>query len=214
MLNPSGLSFQALLDGMEGISYVVGSDGCILACGHRNWSRFASENGGDHIADPGAVVGRPLLDFIEGDEVVSVHRGYMSRLLAGSIDAVTFEFRCDAPDVRRDLWMSIRPLGLASGAAALLYQSIVLDELSRPPMNLFDFEALRARTSERSAKPIVRLCSYCAKAAVPSSADEDPIWMAPEEYYRSGGASDVRISHGICADCHRRHVAPFLADDP
>lgn len=213
MLNPSDHSFQALLDGMEGVSYVVVGDGCILACGHRNWTKFARENGGNRIADPATVVGRPILDFIIGDDVAAAHRGYLTRLLSGSIDAVTFEFRCDAPDLRRDLWMSIRPLQSAGRASALLYQSIIVDELPRPPMNLFDFEALRVRTAGRSTRPIVRLCAYCAKVATSATAGEDPDWIPPEDYYRKGGDSDVRISHGVCADCHGRHVAPFLADE-
>ncbi len=198
---------------MDGVAYVVGGDGRILACGQRSWSRFARENGGGRIADPGSVIGRHLVDFIVGDEVIDAHRGYMERLLGGSLDAVTFGFRCDAPDLRRDLWMTIRPLESRAAPSALLYQSIVLNELPRPPMSLFDFEALRARTQDRSSKPIVRLCAYCARVALPTDATSEVNWMLPEEYYRGGGVSDVRISHGVCDRCHRLHVAPFLEED-
>lgn len=207
------LPFQVLLDGMEGVSYVVGRDGVLLACGRRNWAGFARENGGDRIVDPGSVIGRPILDFVDGEDVLAAYRGYMASLFAGTVEAVAFEFRCDAPDTRRDLWMTIRPLESGGRVDSLLFQTITLRHLPRPPVSLFDFETLRAHVMGRMSLPIVKMCAYCAR--VTSSAEEagEPEWMAAEDYYRKGGTSEVRLSHGICDTCHGRYVSPFLAED-
>lgn len=211
--NGPGLPFQVLLDAVEGVSYIVGRDGRLLCCGRKNWSRFARENGGAGIADPGSVIGRSILDFVSGEDVVAAYRGYMSELFDGALEAVAFEFRCDAPDVRRDLWMTIRPLEVDGRIDALLFQSITVRELSRPPVSIFDFEALHAHVSSRRSLPIVTLCSYCARVATPAEGDGERKWVSAETYYQNGGTSDVRLSHGICGTCRDRYVAAFLAEE-
>lgn len=211
---PAALSlpFQALLDGMEGIAYVVDRDGMLLACGRNNWSSFARDNGGDAIVDTRSVIGRSILDFIAGEDVVAAYRGYMDRLIDRSIDAVVFSFRCDAPDVRRELWMTIHPIESDGRVAALLFQSIPLDEMPRPPISLFDHEALRTMIDDRRSRPIVKLCAYCAEVAK-SDGRSAEVWLSAEAYYRDGGEADVRLSHGICPSCHERHVLPYLGSD-
>lgn len=209
--NGPELPFQVLLDAMEGVSYIVDRDRRLLCCGRRNWSCFARENGGAGIADPGSVIGRSILDFVGGDDVIAAYRGYMSELFDGAIEAVAFEFRCDAPDMRRDLWMTIRPLEADGRIDALLFQSITVRELTRPVLGIFDFEALRAHASNRQSLPIVTLCAYCARVATAAAGDDERKWVSAETYYQNGGTSEVRLSHGICGSCHDRYVAALLA---
>lgn len=204
------VSFQEVLDAMEGVTYLVEPAGRVVACGRRNWSEFASENGGGELAHPEHIIGRPVFDFVSGEDVVAAYDGYMRRLFDGSIPGVTFEFRCDAPDVRRDLWMTIRPVESGGRVAALLFQSIVINELSRPPIGLFDYAGMNRRLTRQRSYPVVTMCSYCHNAAREPAAGEPRIWMEPEAYYRSGGATDVQVSHGICPACYAMHVAPFI----
>lgn len=214
-MSENAISFQALLDSMEGVAYVVDRAGLIQACGGINWTTFACNNGGWGIADAASVVGRPLLDFVTGIRVADAYRGYMARLFDGAEPHIRFPFRCDAPDLRREHWMTIRPIAADGAVQGLLFQSVTLGETLRPPLDLFDLNDVRARLAETQSWPIVTICSYCHD--VTHSAAESAGWLTPEDYYRRGGSSEVRLSHGICPSCYGVHVIPYLeaeqADD-
>jgi len=70
---------------------------------------------------------------------------------------------------------------------------------SRPPVNLFDAERMRALWDFERTLPIVAICSFCHDLRWPSDGDT---WVAPEGYYAAGGSPEVRLSHGICPTCY------------
>jgi hypothetical protein len=109
--------------------------------------------------------------------------------------------------------MTIRPLESDGRVTALLFQSIVINELSRPPIGLFDYEGMKRRLSRQRSYAIVTLCSYCGRAMRDAATDVERCWMEPEDYYRSGGPAEVQISHGICPLCYTRHVEPFIGGE-
>ncbi|MBM3545956.1 MAG: hypothetical protein FJX54_03300 [Alphaproteobacteria bacterium] len=207
-------SFQSLLEAMDGVAHVVNRDQVIIACGERNWRHFARENGGKSIADPAQIIGRPIMTFVEGEEVAGAYSGYLGRMFSGDLPRVSFRFRCDAPDMRRDLWMSISPIGRDGHVSGALFQSVTLNEQSRPPIGLFDFEYARANLAKASLLPIVSICSYCQSVSMRGRSDEDREWTTPEAYYRAGGPSQARLSHGICPACFEQHVSPYLDRPP
>jgi hypothetical protein len=54
------------------------------------------------------------------------------------------------------------------------------------------------------------MCSYCQRVAwPPGRARRRREWIEAEEYYRRGGASEIRISHGICPPCYKDVVGPL-----
>ena len=90
---------------------------------------------------------------------------------------------------------------------AVLYQSIVVSEMHRPPLPLFAFEMLGCATAQ--ADRLVTLCSYCQKVAWPAGSPcAQGEWVDAVEFYRRGGRSDAVVSHGVCEACFARIVEP------
>ena len=192
-----------LLDAMEGIAYVVRPDGRILAYGRQRWDQFAAENKGEALLDPETVLGRNLFDWIAGETVQRAYRQWIDAVLRTKANhPATFKYRCDAPAERRELRMSISRIDTAN-EPAVLFQSVLLDATARPPINIYDFEALARAAQDRRALPIIAMCSFCQRlrwppGAPPSGPNE---WIEAEQYYARGGRSEVAVSHTICRDC-------------
>jgi hypothetical protein len=123
---------------------------------------------------------------------------------SGRFGTFGFAYRCDAPDIERNMFMSISRIVEGAETVAVLYQSIVVSELHRPPVPLFAFEALAEGAV--SADRIVTLCSYCQKVAWPITVAEQPEWIEAVEFYRRGGRTDAVVSHGICETCFEQIV--------
>jgi len=196
-----------LLDALEGIAYLLGRDGAILALGQRNWTAFARENGGN----PRVLATAPgdnLFDAIRGEEVRRATRLHLAALFERRHAEIVIACRCDSPDIRRELRLAMRPVEEAGAVVAVLCQALTVSETLRPPLDLFSAEAMTAYLRETAHLPIVRMCSYCHRIALPREAPRE--WVEADEYYRRGGGAAVRISHGICPACHESWVRPFL----
>lgn len=157
-------SKDALLQAIPGIAYVVDRDGIILALSRGPFM--------EDVRLPGAAAsgyrhakGLSLFSIIQGDQVRQGYRSMHDAAWSGRFDAFGFAYRCDAPDVERNMFMSISRIAEGTTTVAVLYQSIVVSELRRPPVPLFTFEALREAAP--SADRIVSLCSYCQKVKWP-----------------------------------------------
>lgn len=198
-------AWMDLLEAMDGIAYVTRPDGRILAYGRRRWDEFAAANGGEALLDPMAVIGRNLFDCIAGEPVKHAYRQWIDAVLQAEANhPATFAYRCDAPSARRELRMAISRVEVGAGAEpAVLFQSVVLDATARPPLNIYDVEALVRDARSRLALPMVTMCSFCQRLRwPPGTSDNGPAeWVEAEMYYARGGQSDVAVSHGICQDC-------------
>jgi hypothetical protein len=197
------LSAATLLDAMEGVCYLVDREARIVACGTRNWDDFARANGAAQLS-ASAVTGRPLFSFMQGEEVRQAYTLFNDLLLSDGDAPISFSYRCDAPEIRRELRMSLAPVRHDETVVGVLYQSLVISEVDRPRMNLFDAAHIAELTKIPEGAIIIKICSYC------HAVQADAAWITPEAYYRAGGAEDVYVTHGICPDCHGRLVAPRL----
>jgi hypothetical protein len=198
---------QRLLDALDGIAYVIDRDRRIISVGLPNWLEFARENGGERTCAPERVLGRDLLSFVAGDEVRALYGRLIERTFSGRSPGVVLPAACDSPGVGRENRLSLRPIRLGARPVALLFQSLILNERQRPPINMFDFAALRAAMEEHSLRPMIKMCSLCQRVqTAETSLGEPPAWIDAESYYRSGGCGDVRISHGICPPCASKCV--------
>jgi hypothetical protein len=203
----SRLAFQSLLDAMDGIAYVTSPDDVILAYGRPNWERFALASSAAHLAAPGAVLGRRLKEFVTGPQAQTGHQAAVELMRSQQKSVVSYSYRCDAPDVRRDMRMSITPIMDRGALVGLLYHSITLREASRSSIAL-----LAAPTAAASfADPVVSICSYCKCIRLPVEAPE-PVWITPEEYYGMGHDDQGPVSHGICPHCWEAIVQPMMAE--
>ena len=201
------IGFTALLDAIEGVAYVVEPSGQILACGSRNWDAFAQANGSASFVSS-AVVGHDLFDYVKGKDVRCTYDYCLKALSSGRHRSFEIPFRCDAPELRREMRLSIRPIVVDDTMIAVLFQSLLTSETIRPPIDLFDTNAVIANiTNDR--RPIVSMCSFCHAVRSLAEQEEKRPWMSAESYYRYGGSSDVRISHGVCPACSYKLEAYF-----
>jgi hypothetical protein len=190
---------QPFLDALDGVSYLVDAEGRLLAMGQPGWDAFAQRNGAGHIGAQ-ALAGHNLFDAIIGEEVRDSYRNAHRSVLTGERSHIAFEFRCDAPEVKRTMRMAITVLRRPATPAALLYQSQTLSVVSRPWVSLFEPERIAQQLSQESGLPIVRICSLCQRVASPAP-PASSFWVEADEYYRMGGPADVRTSHGLCPEC-------------
>jgi hypothetical protein len=197
---PMLLSFskEALLQAIPGIAYVVGRDGTILA--------FSRGPFMEDVKLPGAAtsgyrnaIGSSLFSIVQGDQVRQGYRSMHEAAWSGRFDTFGFAYRCDAPDVERNMFMSISRIAEGTITKAVLYQSIIVSEFHRPPVPLFAFEMPREPAAE--ADRIVTLCSYCQRVQWPVRGTEPHEWIEAVEFYQRGGRTDAVASHGICEVC-------------
>ena len=189
-----------ILNLFDGICYRLDLEGNILAVGPGNWDRFV-ELTGDTGPQAQQVKQQNIFDFIAGDEVRSELRRVMDELISGDAADWVMPYRCDAPDTKRNMRMSIRPIRKTGTVVGFLFQSVLLDETQRPPLDIFDFSKVEAALEQVRKLPLVSMCSYCQK--VKDKHHTGGQWVEAERYYAEGGSADVRLSHGICPDCKK-----------
>jgi len=95
--------------------------------------------------------------------------------------------------------MSISVLRASETRLLLLHQSQMIACAPRPWVRLLEPERILRHFQAQSHLPIVKLCAFCQKVAWTSGPRDE--WIEPEDYYRRGGAIDVRTSHGVCPPC-------------
>lgn len=164
------------------------------------WLVFARENAATDLA-PESVLGRPLWDFIAGNDAAHVFR-----VLLGEVRTlqrvVRLPFRCDAPAVRRDMELEIVPLPVG----AVEFRSHLELQTVRAPVPLLDASVARARWH-------VPICSWCKGVEVSAGA-----WKGTEAAVEALGlfssASMPRLMHTICPACTVAIRARSGADGP
>jgi hypothetical protein len=191
----------AFLQALDGVCYLVDARGRVRGVGGNAWDDFARTGGAPQIAD-GFILGRSLFRAIAGAPVRAAYRRIHEGVLSERTRHVDFEYRCDAPDVRRTMRMAVSRLCLPGAAPGLLYQSQILAAVNRPWVSLFEPERIIERIRQDHGVPIVRMCSFCQRVAWPK--EVCGAWLEAEDYYRAGGPGDVRVSHGVCPACEGR----------
>lgn len=151
------------------------------------WSEFALANDGGALL-PGAVLGRPVWDFIADAQTSLLYARLFERVRAGD-KVVRFAFRCDAPATRRLLEMSItRQPGDSIRIVVRLLQQ---QERQRVP--ILDAQAPRSAA-------YIRMCAWCKR--IPNARGE---WLEIEDAIVQLGLFDQApvpdITHGMCEAC-------------
>lgn len=186
-----------VLDALVGVAYVVTAVGEILAIGERHWAAFANDNQSVDLK-PSVLIGRNLFDFIEGDDVREYYRSLHATLISGG-SHISFEYRCDAPDIERRMLMAVSVFEPENQPPLILYQSQIIDQCVRVPV---PFLVAGNYVKPYDDKSLASICSFCARVAWPIGPVRDErTWLTPDEYYANGGSSQVALSHGICPEC-------------
>jgi hypothetical protein len=154
--------------------------------------RFAEENG---WGDAGSSLGRSLWDYVAGRELVKLQR-LLVRRIRDEVGDVELSFRCDGPEVRRE--MKIRIVARPGGRVVLFSSRLRSEEGRDLPQFLLDPAV--PRTDEQ-----LEMCGWCDRFEV------DGEWVEVEEAARRlelfNRSELPALSHGICPDCNAMLLA-------
>ena len=196
---------ERLLASQDGISYLIDPAGILLAVGEPAWTRFAASNDAPSL-EGRAVIGKPLFSMIEGAEVRQCYDDLHAKLIDGSRSEVKFTYRCDSPAAQRYMRMSAAAIRRGSAVVGILYHSVILEEIARPPVKLITSSSVRRGMpkGDRNVDELVRVCSWCLRVKWPigsATIADRSAWITAEDYAHRGGDPDRTVTHGICAAC-------------
>ncbi|MBM4067960.1 MAG: hypothetical protein FJ271_03320 [Planctomycetes bacterium] len=177
---------------VQGITYQINARDEIVFVSD-SWNKFAIDNGAAGLAEN--VLGRSLWDFIADPTTRQLYSELLARVRAAR--QVNFMFRCDAPDKRRFLEMSIIP----GPGGTVEFRTRTLKEEAREPVPL---PAANANPAN-----LLPICDWCQRLRVRD------IWAEIDDaiaWLRLFDSTELpMLSHGICDDCldsMRKKLAP------
>lgn len=164
----------------------IDADGHIVFV-NTDWLDFATENGWP--VSSANLIGSPLSAYIADRETQHLYRLIIDTTRAHR-RTVVFNYRCDSPDCRRFLEMSIHH---DQASDTVEFRSRVLRLEPRPTV------ALLEPTDRTRSSDLLNLCGWCKSAQV------DDQWVEVEEAVRRLRLFDRKqlplLSHGICPSC-------------
>ncbi|MGD8293722.1 MAG: hypothetical protein PVF37_18560 [Desulfobacterales bacterium] len=174
-------------------SHKVDAKGIIVSVSD-NWLSFAQENFGDDSCLPENVIGTYLLDHIHDPETKHLYELILQKVRKYGRQ-VSFSFRCDSPDKRRFLKLSVIP---QKDDLIEFRSQIIKTELR-------DFVELMRSDIERSEKHL-RICSMCKKIAISKTE-----WEEAEIVIQQMRLFELEVlpqlSHGLCQPCYNGAIA-------
>mgnify|MGYP000433421518 CR=1 FL=1 len=171
--------------GDDNIEYTILDDDTICAI-RGPWDEFAAENDAASL-DVSSVLGRPLWEYISGEEVRAIYRVLLHRVRTTG-KRVSFPFHCDSPGRVRLFRMAVsRP-----GAEFVRFSSTLLRSQDRPAVPLLDVNVPRSRE-------VLLVCSVCKLFRC--GQDWVPVERALAALGVMEGGQVPSLSHGLCPDC-------------
>lgn len=175
---------------VESLSYTIDDQDRLIRVDEAFY-RFAEENGWNE-AD--ASLGRSLWKFVAGEDVRKVER-LLIRRVRDELREIRLPFRCDGPDVRREMEIRIRS---DSSGRVVEFSGTLLREERREPEPLLDRSAPRGEET-------LRMCAWCDRFQV------DGEWLEVEEAARRlelfRRSALPRLDHRLCPQCSRALLA-------
>jgi len=154
---------------------------------NQDWRDFAAENKAEKLTSD-EVIGASIWGFICDIQTEHLYRAMLQKVRETGV-SITVPFRCDAPDRRRFMQLTISRLN----ESVLELSSRILRQERREPVRLM------AVSASRSAQTIV-CCGWCKKIKLPSNA-----WVEVEDAIQKLNLFDAPllpgITHGICPTC-------------
>jgi hypothetical protein len=167
---------------VEALSYAIDDQDRLIRL-DEGYYRFARENGWE---DVDLSLGRPLWDFVAGEDVRKVLRLLVRRIRDGVRD-VELTCRCDGPAVARE--MDLRIAATSSGRGVLFSSRVRAEDAWGSRQPLLDPEALRGPNA-------VPMCAWCDRFEV------DGEWVEVEEATKRldllGRREMPELDHTVC----------------
>jgi hypothetical protein len=135
--------------------YSVDADD-VLVWADEWWIAFAQENGASQLVKK-SFLGRPLWDFVAGEEICQLYAAIHARVrISGK--RVVLPFRCDSPSLQRHMRLTIT----REDSGQLLYESVLLRALPQRYLGVLDSNLPRSNA-------FLTLCSCCKQALLEPS---------------------------------------------
>jgi hypothetical protein len=175
----------------QALSYAIDEHDHLIRV-DEGYYRFAEENA---WPDAGSSLGRLLWDYVAGRELVKLQR-MLIRRVRDEVGDVELPFRCDGPDVRRE--MDIRIVARPGGRVVLFSSRLRSEEERDLPQRLLDPATPRG-------DEMLKMCGWCDRFEV------DGEWVEVEEAARRlelfNRSELPALSHSICPDCNAMLLA-------
>ena len=153
-----------------------------------SWLKFARENW-DPRFDPDKIIGHPLWEFIRDETTRHFYQTIVEKLRAGERDEYRIPFRCDSPDMIREMEMVIRKVK----GGEIIFESNLKNEIKRNMKAPYRYAL--------DNEPAIRMCSWCKKIFNDETGEWIDLDQAIREmrYFEEGRLPHV--THGICDSC-------------
>jgi hypothetical protein len=167
------------------ISYRIDAEDRLVAFGE-SWEDFARANEAPELCKED-VLQRPLWSFVSGQDTVHLYQLMLEKVRADQ-KILCVPFRCDAPDLRRFLTVTLRP---RQNDQVDFICEIQRCEI-RNPIAILD-------TKQARGPEFITMCSFCKNVAC------EDVWFKLEDAIASMHLFErdkpPRISHGACPTC-------------
>jgi len=176
---------------VETLSYAIDDQDRLIKV-DAGYYRFAEENG---WSEAGASLGRSLWDFVAGHDVRRLQR-LLLRRVRDELREVQLPFRCDGPDVRRE--MDIRIVADHSGRVVMFSAKLNSEDEREEPQPLLDADLPRG-------SDLLQMCAWCDRFQVEGKWVEVEEAAKRLELFRRSEMPE--IDHGICPSCNETLLA-------
>ena len=175
----------------QALSYAIDEHDHLIRV-DEGYYRFAEENG---WSEAGSSLGRLLWDYVSGRELVKLQR-MLIRRVRDEVGDVELPFRCDGPDVRRE--MNIRIVARPGGRVVLFSSRLRSEEDRDLPQRLLDPATPRS-------EEVLAMCGWCDRFEVGGEWVE--VEVAAERLELFNRPELPALSHGVCPDCNAMLLA-------
>ena len=155
------------------------------------WEDFASANDAADLSRE-QVLARPVWDFIADDTTAQLYREILRHVRAGR--PARFNFRCDAPEFRRRMEMTIS----GRDGGGVQFETRTLGEEERPRQELLERYAPRA-------DDLLRMCGWCKRVDL-GDGRLGEVEQAVAELGLFERKALPRLTHGMCVTCSRTAI--------
>lgn len=169
--------------------YTVDEDN-VLEWVSTQWLTFAAENQARGL-QPELILGHSLWEYVSGAETRHLYERLFDRVRELQAP-VSVPFRCDAPELRRFMRLTIEP---AEDCSLRIVVQLVREE-ERERVALLDVGVGRDEA-------FLSMCSWCRRVlAAPDQWEEVEIAIQLLGLFERDSLPE--ISHGVCPDCYAR----------
>ena len=149
------------------------------------WDIFAVENDAKELISEN-IKNKNLWEYIQGEELVYLYGMVFDKVRKSRIE-LSFQYRCDSPEIKRYLKMNVAPL---KGH---------MIEISNPIVKIEKRETIDIlRNKVRANDEFITMCSWCKRV----KAEE---WVEVEDAIKKYGLFEKdslpQITHSICKAC-------------